>query len=376
MIIQDVLERDRKLIVDRIRSGDTTTNIAKDYNCNPGTVWYFLSKIGVKSCRKIDGGYGKLERQKEKIIILFDEGNSAYKIAQIIGASKSSVLKKIKEWGCDTSKKCSVDYSNLLKDKLDCVIELYKQGKSTCEIAKIVGHGQPSVRKLLLDNGCDTSRNKTKYDINIDFFDKINNEIKAYILGIVYADGSVNNKGRFRIALQERDKRILERIKQEIGYTGPLYYKKACNEKCQSQVELCVNRKKFTDKLIKLGCIPNKSLVLKFPTKNVVSENLLNHFIRGIFDGDGSLYIGRGQYIMFAGSYNFIYRMRDVCVPFAKIYQRYKDRKPEDSSHQLYIGKKQKVLEFCNWMYNDATIYLERKYKSYLKLLEKSESWR
>ena len=44
----------------------------------------------------------------------------------------------------------------------------------------------------------------------------------------------------------------------------------------------------FND-LIKQGCIPNKSLVLTFPNKHQVPENLINHFIRGYFDGDGSI---------------------------------------------------------------------------------------
>lgn len=44
--------------------------------------------------------------------------------------------------------------------------------------------------------------------------------------------------------------------------------------------------------LIKQGCIPNKSLVLTFPNKHQVPENLINHFIRGYFDGDGSISYG------------------------------------------------------------------------------------
>ena len=49
--------------------------------------------------------------------------------------------------------------------------------------------------------------------------------------------------------------------------------------------------KMFND-LIKQGCIPNKSLVLTFPNKYQVPENLINHFIRGYFDGDGSINYG------------------------------------------------------------------------------------
>lgn len=41
--------------------------------------------------------------------------------------------------------------------------------------------------------------------------------------------------------------------------------------------------------LSKHGCVPNKSLILKFPT--TLPNELVNDFIRGYFDGDGSVYI-------------------------------------------------------------------------------------
>ena len=44
--------------------------------------------------------------------------------------------------------------------------------------------------------------------------------------------------------------------------------------------------------LIKQGCVPRKSLILTFPNTNQVPENLINHFIRGYFDGDGSISYG------------------------------------------------------------------------------------
>ena len=47
----------------------------------------------------------------------------------------------------------------------------------------------------------------------------------------------------------------------------------------------------FND-LIKQGCVPNKSLILTFPNKHQVPKNLINHFIRGYFDGDGSISYG------------------------------------------------------------------------------------
>lgn len=47
--------------------------------------------------------------------------------------------------------------------------------------------------------------------------------------------------------------------------------------------------------LEKLGCVSNKSLILKFPTKEQVPENLTSHFLRGYFDGDGSVFLSENS---------------------------------------------------------------------------------
>lgn len=52
--------------------------------------------------------------------------------------------------------------------------------------------------------------------------------------------------------------------------------------------------KMFND-LCSHGCVPNKSLVLTFPKD--IPENLIHHFIRGYFDGDGSVFILNHKWI-------------------------------------------------------------------------------
>lgn len=47
--------------------------------------------------------------------------------------------------------------------------------------------------------------------------------------------------------------------------------------------------------LIKLGCFQNKSLILEFPTEKQVPRELIHHFMRGYFDGDGCISYGQGQ---------------------------------------------------------------------------------
>ena len=45
------------------------------------------------------------------------------------------------------------------------------------------------------------------------------------------------------------------------------------------------------------GCVPNKSLTLTFPSKDIVPSNLLRHFIRGYVDGDGCICVTKPEKI-------------------------------------------------------------------------------
>ena len=59
-----------------------------------------------------------------------------------------------------------------------------------------------------------------KYNVNDNYFDVIDNQNKAYILGFLYADGCNYKNGYFKIDLQEEDKNMLEVFKKELNFEG------------------------------------------------------------------------------------------------------------------------------------------------------------
>ena len=70
------------------------------------------------------------------------------------------------------------------------------------------------------------------YTINEDYFDIIDTEEKAYLLGFLYADGNhFTKKNRITIGLQEKDKHILEKFNELIGSNRPLFLRKKENLK-------------------------------------------------------------------------------------------------------------------------------------------------
>lgn len=200
-----------------------------------------------------------------------------------------------------------------------------------------------------------------KYTLNKSYFDKIDTEDKAYFLGLMYADGyNCENRDRFTITLQERDRDILEKLSKCINSNKPLYLIKYKNRPTwQKHLMMTIISKQLSQNLVKLGCWQKKSLNLKFPTPEQVPNRLLRHFVRGYVDGDG--HISKDEIALWS-SYNF-------CIKFSQILKSMQINSSVDrrkNIHRLRIlGGKSKRRDFLNWIYKDSTIYLDRKYKTY-----------
>lgn len=121
---------------------------------------------------------------------------------------------------------------------------------------------------------------KRKYRLNENYFEILNTPDKNYILGFIYADGSVFNN-YLSITLNRKDISVLEFIKTEIDYNGPIYIK---NDYCR----LTISSKKIVSDLFKLGIIENKTYESK--TLPLFNDMYLNSFLLGFFDGDGSIF--------------------------------------------------------------------------------------
>ena len=129
----------------------------------------------------------------------------------------------------------------------------------------------------------------------------------------------VCKKSTIRIALQEKDRDILEKIRIDIGSNKPLCLKSSENKRnngewydYKDQYALDVCNKHWCERLSELGCVPNKSLVLKFP--DYLSDEMLPHFIRGYFDGDGCIVNAK------SGNHNInLTSTKDFCISVQNI---------------------------------------------------------
>jgi hypothetical protein len=287
-------------------------------------------------------------------------GKSAYSISKILQCDKSSVLRFLKRQGVKSSHKCKVDYNNLMKNHSDEIIRLYQSGISGNQIGKQLGYSSSQITEFL--NKQVEIRPRNIYAVDKNYFNKIDTQEKAYTLGWWYSDGNVMPDGKIRVCIQQEDEYIIQWLKEQLQYTGPLYYKSSRPTSPKPQVELCINRQTLAQDLIKLGCIPNKSMLLKFPTEDQVPKNLIQHFVRGYFDGDGSV----NKTVQIVGTWDFCQGLKDVLpCEITNIYQRYKDRPKLESSHQLFIGTLTGAARFYHWIYTDATMFLKRKMEKF-----------
>lgn len=99
------------------------------------------------------------------------------------------------------------------------IIRLYTIKKfSARKIGRILHMDKRAILKKLRNFNIPIKQYYHKYkDRNNNYFDKIDTENKAYFLGLLYADGSNSIKnGKISIALQARDKDILNKMVQDM----------------------------------------------------------------------------------------------------------------------------------------------------------------
>lgn len=305
--------------------------------------------------------------QHEEICNLYKQGQSSNEIGRKFGITGTQVLNILDKGGVGRRK-------GILAGKENEIISLYTvDNQDIVTISKKYGVNNTSIHRLLLRNNVpikDASDSRRKYEIDTEYFEKIDTEDKAYFLGLLYADGNLaKSEYSVSISLQERDKEILDIFSQKMNYTNSLKlieYKKKGHQN-QYKLHFC-NRKMYKD-LINLGCVPAKSLILKFPTDNIVPKDLLNHFVRGYFDGDGCVFITPEKKggIIILGTEEFLAELNKVLQRECGI----KDRKPTKTQTKAYeyeCRSKSEVKLFSEYIYSNATVFLKRKKEKFNEL--------
>lgn len=255
-----------------------------------------------------------------------------------------------------------------LKEFADEIVRFYvEEEKSTVEIAEIYSCDKSHIRYVLQKNNIKLRNPKNsgvKYHLKEDFFDEIDTPNKAYVLGILYADGTIDyERHRIKLTLQDLDIELLKDIKKVLEFDKPLYKyeRRKKNPKHHDAYEMSIYSLHMCEKLIKWGCVPNKSLILQWPT--FLREDLYSHFIRGYFDGDGGVREKcRGASSNFTSSRDFCMGLSNYLTNLG-IENKLDDVETNELTKRVNIYKKEETRKLGKFMYKDADLYMKRKYK-------------
>ena len=109
----------------------------------------------------------------------------------------------------------------------------------------------------------------------------------AYVLGFFTADGNMirSKRGAYFISFEITDRELLEQIRSALDSNHKITVRKR-RDHWKAAYRLQIGSKEIFKDLILLGLSPNKSKIIRLPK---VPDNYFFHFLRGYFDGDGNI---------------------------------------------------------------------------------------
>lgn len=282
-------------------------------------------------------------------------------LAKYFSVSEKSIRNNLKEYGVEITS---------LEDKIDNnkLIEAFNKHGSYLQASKEIGISEPCARKRLKKMGYVSKKEQygaLKNELEINIFKNIDTQEKAYWLGFIAADGCIYKIAgslMFQINLSVSDIDHLKKLKDFLNTTYNVTQK---DRVCTIQF----SSKRFCENLIANSITVRKTKTYKMPALN---EDLVKHFMRGYFDGDGCISYKEDRnefsFQLITASKDFFEQIKQI-FPFKTNAQVHVDKKyPDSEYYYLRIGNKNEIEKAFDYLYKDATIYLERKYDIFSKI--------
>lgn len=242
--------------------------------------------------------------------------------------------------------------------------EYLERQRSTTEIASQFSVSRQMVGSYLKEFSIPTRAQRRLYKepINIEGFVNSPSDWHAYWLGFIAADGCVFSNS-LTIKLKHTDIELLENLKTTLGLENPLRLR--TDKQGYESATLCVFSVALVQALSAWGIVPNKTLTIAFPTFD--SIDITAAFIRGYFDGDGTVYIrNRGTWTegvcrFTSGSPLFLSGL-EKALNSLNIATRPIYKSGNSNAHVLALsGNKDNLRRFAHVIYGNSTISLDRK---------------
>ena len=285
-------------------------------------------------------------------------------IAKDLNINPYTIRKRIKEYNIDNYKTKGKRFALPNKEVLEKELQIF----SMYDLSLKYGIGIVNFRKYIKKIGI--KRPRHGHLINYNYFKTISKN-SAYILGFLFADGCINkNKihNYLVVELNPKDIEILEFIKKEIQPNLKIKFYTKINKKRKKiyhSAGLHFSSSDLVEDLINFGCVPNKTKKeIRIPN---IPQEFYKDFIRGYFDGDGSINISNnGKYgcYMCCSSISFLKDVQNI-LGFGIISK-------SNNPFRINFYSKKDLELFFDYIYNDEDIfYLKRKFEKFKEVLQK-----
>lgn len=313
----------------------------------------------------------KLSLIEEEKIVNNYKGQAILKYCKEIGYSYPIVKKVLVKYNLSSVR--AMTYLN--REDKEKALELYKSGKNGPEIAKLFNISDATVGNILKENNVKSRCNSIssrKHLYNENFFDDIDTEAKAYWLGFIYADGCISERNnipsQLQINISIKDKGHLVKFYRDLNHSDSPKIITSFTKGAYRKYEIIsIRNKKLIAGLLKHGVTPRKSFSTLFPYQ--IPKEMYRHFIRGYWDGDGSITKNPNRKSLKAiGTYDFLKAIQDIYCLENLLLTKTKISLCNRYSEELYTiskdGTNQAKL-LADYLYKDASVYLDRKYNIY-----------
>ena len=260
----------------------------------------------------------------------------------------------------------------LTNEQIEEAKQMINNGAFLIELAEHFNLDKETMRLRLKELGLEIKNtNRVNRRIKSNYFSTIDSPIKAYWLGFLYTDGSVDHyrtTGRIRLQLQEQDLEILEKFKEDLGLDCKIIYDIKSNSTCCS-VE-------FTDEqiyndLANYNIIPRKTYEINKIPYEKIPKRYQAAYALGLFDGDGNFYCSKDSSsdVTFGFTAYHESEVKDFQTLINNLVGIEHKNKIYFTSawHTNWRGRLQ-VLKILDVLYENCPRYLKRKHDKYLLL--------
>ena len=363
-----IFSPEQELIIAQRYLTEQTKLLAEEYGVSSSTIVNIARRNGITFSKK----KAATNLDKKTFQSLMDKGNSFSDIAKMYHVSKTTISKIAKKYNIPIKPKKLTE-----EEKQYIGTQYHNLNTSVKELAEQFNVSWQYITAIMEKYGENTGerRGNRRYKKDDNYFSAINSEEKAYWLGFLYADGCIykskrqNHSPCVAISLHKKDAKHLEKFLNCINSNLPISY-------FSQYASIQIYSAKMVEDLEKLGCTERKTYTLTMPN---IPEKYIRHFIRGYFDGDGSISYNINPKklskvrISLIGFNNFLAGIEKVLQKNNLFYIKHKIstnkviNKIAINNYFCSINfySKQDKQNFLDFLYKNSHIYLDRKYQLY-----------